>query len=375
MEYHPSIPREMDMPTLLDHIRALLEQRASPMHYSDIAKSLLGSGAWRTDGKTPESTVRGLLASAVKSGRQPWLFSTAPGTYAVAAATSPTTMKCSDATDQDRSGSPSTLPQPTAFTADTPITMSFADAAEQILSRRPNGESMHVREITKIALREGLIRTNGLTPEATMHAQIITECQRREKRGEKPRFERLGGGMIGLAAWRPKGLDAQIASHNDKVRESLLAYLLQMDPKQFEELIGRLLTALGFVDVTVTKYSGDGGIDVRGFLVVGDAVRISMAVQVKRRADNLQAPLVQQLRGSLGVHDQGLVISTGGYSSGARTEARRPNASPVALIDGKELVGLLVEHEILIRRDVRDLLQLDVTGFAEASAADGHDQL
>ncbi len=366
------------MRSVIDCVREVLQGSAGPLHYRDITRLMIDRGLWAPEGKTPEATVRAAISTAVNREPSGWLICTAPGTFTVraddmsveSAALStepPTASSCSEGADQDLDRSPSILPEPAALTPDAPITMSFADAAEQILSRRPNGEPLHVREITKIALDQGLIRTNGLTPEATMHAQIITECQRREKRGEKPRFERLGGGMIGLAAWRPKGLDAQIASHNDKVRESLLAYLLQMDPKEFEELIGRLLTALGFVDVTVTKYSGDGGIDVRGFLVVGDAVRISMAVQVKRRADNLQAPLVQQLRGSLGVHDQGLVISTGGYSSGARTEARRPNASPVALIDGKELVGLLVEHEILIRRDVRDLLRLDVTGFAEGS--------
>jgi restriction system protein len=43
-----------------------------------------------------------------------------------------------------------------------------------------------------------------------------------------------------------------------------------MKPADFEALIGRLLTALGFEAVAVTPLAGDGGIDVRGTLVVGD---------------------------------------------------------------------------------------------------------
>ena len=59
----------------------------------------------------------------------------------------------------------------------------------------------------------------------------------------------------------------------------------------------------------VTGRSGDGGIDVRGTLVFGDVIRTRMAVQAKRWRGNAQAPIVQQVRGSLGTHDQRLIIT------------------------------------------------------------------
>jgi restriction system protein len=126
----------------------------------------------------------------------------------------------------------------------------------------------------------------------------------------------------------------------------------------FEELIGRLLVALGFQEVVVTGRSGDGGIDVRGTLVVGDVIRTRMAVQVKRWRGNVKAPIVQQVRGSLGTHDQGLIITTSDFSSGARAEAERVNAVPVALMNGEQLVRLLVEHEIGVRRVPYDLIEM-----------------
>jgi restriction system protein len=84
-----------------------------------------------------------------------------------------------------------------------------------------------------------------------------------------------------------------------------------------------------------------------------------MAVQVKRWKSNVQAPIVQQVRGSLGTHDQGLIITTSDFSPGARTEAERSNAVPVALMTGDQLVRLLVEHDIGVRRVAYELIELD----------------
>ena len=48
--------------------------------------------------------------------------------------------------------------------------MTFLDAAEAVLRR--SGKPMTAREITDAALREGLLRTAGKTPEATMSAGL-----------------------------------------------------------------------------------------------------------------------------------------------------------------------------------------------------------
>lgn len=106
----------------------------------------------------------------------------------------------------------------------------------------------------------------------------------------------------------------------------------------------------------VTRAHKDGGIDVRGVLVVGDVIRTRMAVQVKRWKRNVQAPIVQQVRGALGTHDQGLIITTSDFGIGAKKEASRTDAVPVALMTGHQLVGLLIENEIGVRRLPRELL-------------------
>ncbi len=72
----------------------------------------------------------------------------------------------------------------------------------------------------------------------------------------------------------------------------------------------------------------------------------------------MQAPIVQQVRGSLGTHDQGLIVTTSDFSAEARTEAERPNAVPVALMSGEQLVKLLIEHDLGVRRVSYDLIEL-----------------
>lgn len=217
---------------------------------------------------------------------------------------------------------------------------------------------MHYRAITDKVLELGLVNTKGLTPEATLYAQILTETKRRARRGDVPRFVFHGKGIIGLAKWEAGGLAFQIELHNADVRKKLHASLQAMNPPEFEELIVQLLVALGFEDVSLTPASGDGGIDVRGTLVVGDVVRTQMAVQVKRWRRNVQAPIVQQVRGSLGTHEQGLIITTSDFSKGAREEAARPNAVPVGLMNGEQLVALLVENNIGIQRTTYQLIEL-----------------
>lgn len=235
--------------------------------------------------------------------------------------------------------------------------MSAIKATETVL--RQAAMPLRFEEIARRALASGLWSSAGKTPEATLYAQVLTETKRKSRRGEQSRFVMHGKGFIGLARWMGKGLAFQIEQHNQTVRKKLHDQIRKMDPGGFEELIGQLLAALGFDEVTITSRSGDGGIDVRGTLVVGEVIRTRMAVQVKRWKQNVQAPIVQQVRGSLGTHEQGLIITTSDFSKGAREEAARVNAVPVGLMSGEQLVTLLMENDIGVTRRSHDLFEIE----------------
>ena len=84
-----------------------------------------------------------------------------------------------------------------------------------------------------------------------------------------------------------------------------------------------------------------------------------MAVQVKRWKGNIQSPTVQQVRGSLGAHEQGLIITTSDFSTGAIKEANQSDKTPVGLMNGEQLVSLLMEYNIGVRRMSHDLFELE----------------
>ncbi len=328
------------MGSLLGAVASVLAEAGAPLTVAAITERVLAAGLWQTDGKTPAATVGAKLAVDVKDKREGSLFvRTDPSTFGLRA--------MGIAPAQTKVAGPGQL--------------TYMEAAQSVLTGIADGNPMHYREITKRAIEAGMLAPNGLTPAATMYSQLLTDIERRAKRGEPPRFARLSPGVFGLASWTEPGLAADIAAHNAEVRKALHTKLMTMEPHEFETLVGLLLDRLGFVEVVVTKPAGDDGVDVFGTLVVGDVVRTRMAVQVKRWKANVQSPVVQNVRGSLGAHDQGLIVTTSDFSPGAREEAAKPDRVPVALMNGKELVALLLEHQIgvtLSRPELYELAEL-----------------
>lgn len=328
----------------LDAVAKVLSEAGSPLHYNEITGRAIASGLWKSSGKTPHATINAQISTEIASrGENARFERVAPGTYALRNGHPP-----ADAADR-----------PTADAQPGTSHISFTDAAERILNEYGDKAPMHYREIAEKALKLGLVKTEGKTPQATLYAQVITEIQRRRKRGERGRFVMHGKGFIGLTRWMATGLAFQIDQQNAQVRKALRDRLGKMPPAEFEALIASLLIKIGFDNVEVTGRSGDGGIDVRGTMVTGEVIRTRMAVQVKRWKNNVQAPTVQQVRGSLGTHDQGLIITTSDFSKGARDEAARANTIPVALMNGEQLVTLLVEHDIGVTKTPHVLLELN----------------
>ena len=332
----------------IDAAAAVLEEAGAPLHYREITERMLAKGLWNSEGKTPEATVNARLSVDVRDhGAASRFVRVSRGRFALNAEG-----------NEGRDGK--VIPPPYAIDREGEGNVtSFADAAERVLSESHDRKPLHYAVITEQALERGLIHTEGRTPSATMYSQILTEIRRHETRGESPRFVQHGRGMVGLAAWLPVEMADLVEKKNRDVRQTLLERARSASPAEFERLIGELLSAMGFEDIDVTNISGDGGIDLRGTLVVGDTVRIRMAVQAKRWKANVQAPEVQRVRGSLEVHEQGLIVTTSDFSRGARDEALRPDAAPVALMDGEQFAALLAKHEIGATIKRYDLYALD----------------
>lgn len=247
--------------------------------------------------------------------------------------------------------------------------MTFLDAAYEVLKEAK--EPLSYIEITNRALSKKFLDTKGQTPEATMGSRLYIDTKRTDSR-----FKRVDRNFFGLADVQSPTIGQNISAINKDVRSRLHERLMQLTPSRFEALIGELLLALGFEEakLQVTAYSGDGGIDVRGVLNASGITEVNAAVQVKRWKGNVQAPVVQALRGSLTVHEQGIVITTSKFSSGAVAEAQAMGKTRISLIDGEKLLNLLMEHKIGVVGEAHTIYSLDNdwwSGIASTPASDG----
>jgi restriction system protein len=156
-----------------------------------------------------------------------------------------------------------------------------------------------------------------------------------------------------------------VKSYNDKQVESLREKLGRMAPYDFEHLVRDLLEAMGYEDVTVTKESGDKGVDVVATVQFG-ITTIKEVVQVKRQQGSIGRPVLDQLRGSLPYHGalRGTILTLGSFSKGCKEFALFQGAAPIGLIDGKRLLELLVEHNIGIVEKPATLYEIDESYFS-----------
>lgn len=175
-------------------------------------------------------------------------------------------------------------------------------------------------------------------------------------------FRRDEGGLLALAAPEPQTVCP--VDDREAVKAELLDRALELHPRAFEELSAELIRRMGYRDVHVTPYSGDGGVDVTAVFPCGPLAEQNFVFQVKRVRRSLGQRTVRELRGVLGEHDQGVLISTGTFLPSAHRLAARWGR-PVVLIDGDRLADLLIEHDLGVKRVPTELLK--VVGFSAGS--------
>ena len=156
------------------------------------------------------------------------------------------------------------------------------------------------------------------------------------------------------------------------VRKSLREHLLQMDPKGFEELVGRLLEEMNYQNVEVIGQSGDRGVDVVADIQLG-VTSVREVVQAKRHKGTIQRKDLDALRGSLYQFNaiRGTIVATSRFAKGAVQAAFAPGQAPITLIDGDSLIDLLIEHGIGVRTRAIEVLTFDPEGLSPVDGADG----
>jgi restriction system protein len=140
----------------------------------------------------------------------------------------------------------------------------------------------------------------------------------------------------------------------------VLDQVLELDDKEFEILVGHLLTALGFEGSEVTGKTGDGGVDATGELNVANLAKVKVFVQAKRykKGQKIAPGTVRQLRQAIPFGGQGAFITTADFQAKAAETALEPGFPRIGLVNGRQLVDLLVEHWADIPPDFQERLGL-----------------
>ncbi|GAA1743452.1 restriction endonuclease [Nostocoides vanveenii] len=164
-------------------------------------------------------------------------------------------------------------------------------------------------------------------------------------------------------------IEIGIARIHDEVSADLLTRLHEREPAFFEQAVLDLLMAMGYGGAegtaTRTQLSNDGGIDG---VIDQDALGLSRVyVQAKRYAlgASIGRPEIQAFVGALhgNAANQGVYLTTAGFSSGARDYAKGI-ATRVVLVDGQRLAALMIRYGVgvQVKRTVQ-IVEIDEDFF------------
>jgi len=153
---------------------------------------------------------------------------------------------------------------------------SFKDIAYQILKEA--GKPLHSKEITKIALERGWLKTAGKTPEATMNAQLVVDINTKK---DKSRFIKTTPSTFGLNPEYKIAAETKIEKKTEKIYKVSKDVSTKQKGDIAEARIAELITLYG--DTTLSCYkplSDDEGID----LIVKEKGSLkTMYIQIKSR--------------------------------------------------------------------------------------------
>lgn len=131
--------------------------------------------------------------------------------------------------------------------------------------------------------------------------------------------------------------------------ERVRAKIFALDPRSFELLVQQALERTGFVDVSVTRYTADSGIDVNARVspIQWPIAGVRVQVQAKRWLHTVGRREVAELRGSLEPFAQGAVVTTSFFSRAAITEAEAGGRQPIVLVDGYHFALTVKSHGLI----------------------------
>ncbi|MHA7001967.1 restriction endonuclease [Aeromonas schubertii] len=174
-----------------------------------------------------------------------------------------------------------------------------------------------------------------------------------------------------LASTPQEQIEQALAAINHSLADDLLAEILGLSPRFFEQLVVDLMVAMGYGGsqqdaARTTRYQSDGGID--GIIKEDRLGLDSIYLQAKRYTDKtVGRPEIQAFAGALDLHRarKGVFITTSSFSREAQ-EYVGLIEKRIVLIDGAHLAALMIEYGVGVTvRQTLTIKTLDSDYFLE----------
>jgi len=161
-----------------------------------------------------------------------------------------------------------------------------------------------------------------------------------------------------LEAIGEKVRERKIIEYKDFVK-IILERILELSAEEFEMLVTELLSTIGFTATHMGR-TGDGGIDAEGELEIYGMAKVDLKVQAKRYRLNakINQKVVRDFRGSVPEKSQGCIITTCTFQKRARGEAVKEGFKRIGLIDGTQLIDILIENYQDLSQEMKEKLKL-----------------
>src|SRR5581483_2888933 len=127
-----------------------------------------------------------------------------------------------------------------------------------------------------------------------------------------------------------------------KADELISDLITKLDPYDFQDLVAGVSRAMGFRANSSTP-GRDKGVDIVAYPDALGFGKPRIKVQVKHRSSSAGGSDLRNFLATLDHEENGLFISTGGFSNDAFAERDRARAT-ITLLDRDGFIGLLLEH-------------------------------
>jgi restriction system protein len=142
------------------------------------------------------------------------------------------------------------------------------------------------------------------------------------------------------------GVDESVPYVADDIEQNTRDFILATLARELKghglaEFVAHLLGTMGY-RTRVSAPGPDGGIDIIAHKDELGFVPPIVKIQVKSTESSVGAPVVNQIVGTLQPQDCGMVVTLGTFTAQARGAVQ--NRSHVRLIDGDDLIDLVLQH-------------------------------